>query len=100
MRVSTVIKNIYLGMDLGTTNTKVLAIDENGKQIAIASNETIWHTKPGGRVEANPEEIFHTCLQTIYDVIEKVKSQSSDVNVKALANVQFAFADVFAPKKV
>ena len=78
-------KNIYLGMDLGTTNTKVLAIDENGKQIAIASNETIWHTKPGGRVEAHPEEIFRTCLQTIYDVIEKVKSQSSDVRVKAFA---------------
>ena len=77
--------NIYLGMDLGTTNTKVLAIDGDGKQIAIASNETLWHTKPGGRIEANPEEIFRTCSQTIYDVIEKVKSQSGNVKVKAFA---------------
>lgn len=78
-------KTIYLGMDLGTTNTKVLAIDSIGDQVAIASNETIWHNKPGGRVEANPEEIFHTCLKTIYDVIKSSQAIYGEIKVGALA---------------
>jgi sugar (pentulose or hexulose) kinase len=78
-------KHIYLGMDIGTTNTKVLAIDEFGDQIAIASNETVWHNKPGGRVEANPEEIFRTCLQTTYDAIKLSKAIHGEVKVASFA---------------
>ena len=78
-------KQIFLGMDIGTTNTKVLAIGENGDQIAIASNETLWRSKPGGRVEAIPEEIFQTCIQTIYDVLYKSKEKLGEVRVASLA---------------
>jgi sugar (pentulose or hexulose) kinase len=77
--------NIYLGMDLGTTNTKVLAIDETGKHLVTASNETVWHNYPGGRVEADPEEIFNICLQTTKDAIGKAAELLGDVKVAGLA---------------
>jgi sugar (pentulose or hexulose) kinase len=78
-------KYIYLGLDIGTTNTKVLAIDSIGIQISIASNETLWHINRGGRVEAIPEEIFQTCIKTISDALTKCEEKLGTVKVASLA---------------
>ena len=73
-------KKIYLGMDIGTTNTKVIAINDQGDEIALASNETLWHNKPGGRVEAIPEEIFQdrksTRLNSSHEWISRMPSSA------------------------
>ena len=92
-------KQIFLGMDVGTTNTKVIAIDAQGDEIALASNETIWHNKPGGRVEAIAEEIFQICLKTIYDVLEKAAAKLTEVKVGSLAITGLAESGVIVDNK-
>ena len=37
---------IYLGIDLGTTNTKVISVSPEGKHVATASKPTDWLVKP------------------------------------------------------
>ena len=66
--------NIYLGIDLGTTNTKVISVSPDGRHIATASKPTDWLVKPNGRVEAVAEELFEKILACIAEVLVKTKA--------------------------
>ena len=65
--------HIYLGVDLGTTNTKVISVDAEGRHIATASKPTDWIVKPNGRIETIAQDIFDRIVSCIDDLLLETK---------------------------
>lgn len=70
---------IYLGIDIGTSGTKTLAIRENGQILASATAEyPISHPKPGWS-EQNPEDWWQATIKTVRQVLKAGKIQKEEV---------------------
>lgn len=76
--------NIYLGIDLGTTNTKIISVSSEGMHLATASKPTNWLMKPNGRVEAVAEELFEKIIACIAEVLVKTKDVVSDPHIAGI----------------
>jgi sugar (pentulose or hexulose) kinase len=56
---------ISLGLDVGTTNIKALALDEQNNVLKITSVPTPWVNKENSMVESEPDLIFQAILKCI-----------------------------------
>jgi xylulokinase len=66
-------RNYLLGLDIGTTATKTILIDENGEILASSSKEyPLIHPQPGW-AEQNPRDWYDASVYTIKDVINIAK---------------------------
>jgi xylulokinase len=71
--------SITLGIDIGTSGTKTLAIDETGTILASASAEyPCDHPKPGW-AEQDPRLWWHATVETVGQVLAKGGISASDV---------------------
>jgi xylulokinase len=71
--------NVYLGIDIGTSGTKTLAIDETGRILASATEEyPIYHPKPGWS-EQHPEDWWRGAVESVRQVVKRGKIKKSDV---------------------
>src|SRR5262245_207542 len=78
-RVSIAAMSVFLGIDVGTSGTKTLAIDERGKILAEASKEyPCYYPKPLWS-EQDPEDWWQATLATIQAVVKKAKLKAADV---------------------
>lgn len=78
-------KNIVLfGIDLGTTNTKVIAIKETGEFIAVAKKPTNWMVLPNGRIEADANQLFQTVIACINELVDSVGEIIGDFKVSGV----------------
>jgi len=70
-------KNRYiLAIDQGTTGTRAVVYDCDGKQVASAYEELHQYYPKPGWVEHDPVEILTTVKNTIHTVLEKIPSES------------------------
>ena len=61
-----------IGIDIGTTNLKVLALDLQGKRIALEkASYPIISEQPGFK-EQDPEAIFSACIQSLQKLLQKM----------------------------
>jgi len=73
------VPNVYLGIDVGTSGTKSLAIDQDGKILASASAEyPIYHPKPGWS-EQHPSDWWEATVATIKQLLKKGGFKKGDV---------------------
>jgi len=71
-----------LGIDVGTTSTKAVLFDFNGREIARASSQPYRNYTPApGWVEQDPEELWNALLSAIRNAL----SEAGDVKVRALS---------------
>ena len=57
---------LFLGLDLGTTNVKAIAVDVHGTIVAQSSTPVTRTTTPDGGVEQDIDQIWDaTCEATI-----------------------------------
>lgn len=71
--------SVTLGIDIGTSGTKTLAIDETGAILASASAEyPCSHPRPGWS-EQDPELWWQATIQTVRDVLGQGKFRPADV---------------------
>lgn len=71
---------MFLGLDLGTTNVKALAVDPRGTIVAQGSSPVTRTTAPDGRVEQDIAQIWHaTCAS-----VRQVASQVSPAQIRAI----------------
>ena len=71
--------SITLGIDIGTSATKALAIDETGRIMAAASAEyPCSHPRPGWS-EQDPEHWWQAAVQTVATVLAAGKFRPADV---------------------
>lgn len=72
-------KRYIIAADLGTTSTKTLVIDREGRVVAGHSIEYPMHTPTPDRAEQNPLEIFTAVVRGIREVIAKAGISGADV---------------------
>lgn len=70
---------VALGVDIGTSGTKTLAIDESGQILASASAEYPCSHPHAGWSEQNPEDWWNATCETIKAVLHKGKIKPEDV---------------------
>lgn len=71
--------SVFLGIDIGTSGTKTLAIDERGKILAEAFAEyPLYHPKPLWS-EQDPEDWWQATVKTVRAVVKQGKLKAADV---------------------
>ena len=67
---------MFLGLDLGTTNVKALAVDGRGAVVAQGSAPVERTTTPAGGVKQDIDQIWAATCQAIQDVAAQVPADS------------------------
>jgi xylulokinase len=76
---------VFLGIDIGTSGTKTLAIDANGKILAEATEaHPCYHPKPLWS-EQDPEDWWQTTIKTIRSVVAKANLNPDSVKAIGLS---------------
>jgi xylulokinase len=71
--------SIYLGIDVGTSGTKTLAINERGRILAQAmASYTCYHPKPLWS-EQDPDDWWDATVKTVRAVVKKARLKAADV---------------------
>lgn len=71
--------NYYIGVDIGTSGTKTVLFDVQGKVIASASAEYPLYQPQNGYAEQKPEDWADAALNTIAAVMQKSGVHAADV---------------------
>src|SRR6185436_2126362 len=73
-------KKYILSIDQGTSGTKTLIVDEEGKVLAKASEPLKTNYLNNGFVEQDPEQIFQNVLSSVEKCIEVFVNNGNDVD--------------------
>ena len=76
---------VFLGIDIGTSGTKTLAIDESGQILAEANASYPLHTPKPLWTEQDPEDWWQATVKTIREVVKKGKLKAADVKAIGLS---------------
>jgi xylulokinase len=75
----------YLGIDVGTSGTKTLLIDADGKVIAEANASYPLHQPKPGWTEQDPEDWWKATVKTVRTVMRKAKLKPAAVRAIGLS---------------
>lgn len=89
--------SIFLGVDIGTSGTKTIAIDPSGKIIAQASASYPCHHPKPLWSEQDPEDWWQATVKTIRGVVKQAKLKPADVKAIGLSGQMHG--SVFLDKK-
>lgn len=73
MKDSTIQQGVVIAVDIGTTGTKVLAVNRDGQIIASHNNGYDLYTPKPGYAEQDPIEILHVVIQAVKVVVERAQ---------------------------
>jgi glycerol kinase len=77
-------QSYILAIDQGTSSTKTILFDEEGKVFSRASEPLKTHYLEGGHVEQEPEEIYQNVLASVQKCIADFKAKGGNIaNIKA-----------------
>jgi xylulokinase len=76
---------VFLGIDIGTSGTKTLAVDESGRILAEANATYGMLTPKPLWTEQNPEDWWQATVKTIREVVKKGKLKAADVKAIGLS---------------
>lgn len=79
-------QGIVLGVDQGTTNTKVVAVDPGGAVLAEASRPIASHAPELGWVEQDPEAMYRNVADCVREVLATTGRRTVDVLGLGVAN--------------
>lgn len=88
--------NYLLGIDIGTTSTKTIIIDEHGHSVASSIKDYPLITPKPGWAEQNPDDWWDAAVYTIKDAIKK--SGISPENIMAIGLSGQMHGSVFLDK--
>jgi glycerol kinase len=75
-----------LALDQGTTSSRSIVFDHDGRMLAVAQQEFKQHYPQPGWVEHDPEEIWATQLATARTALSKAKLKASDIAAIGITN--------------
>jgi xylulokinase len=77
--------SIYLGIDIGTSSTKTLAMNEQGEILAeAAASYPLSHPKPLWS-EQDPDHWWHATVKTVQEVVASAEVNAADVKAIGLS---------------
>ncbi|MBM4112785.1 MAG: xylulokinase [Phycisphaerae bacterium] len=71
--------NLLLGIDVGTSSTKCVLIDDEGRQVGVAENPYSFDTPNPGWVEQDPQSWWLAAIASIRQVLERSSADPSRV---------------------
>jgi xylulokinase len=77
--------SVFLGIDIGTSGTKTIAIDERGKVLASSSTGYPLSTPRPLWSEQNPDDWWRATVHTIRGVVKSAKLKAADVKAIGLS---------------
>ncbi|MBS0210614.1 MAG: xylulokinase [Planctomycetes bacterium] len=77
--------SVFLGIDIGTSGTKTLAIDERGKVLASAAEEYSFDVPRPMWSEQNPQYWWDATVKTVQRVVKQAKLKPADVRAIGLS---------------
>ncbi len=69
-------KNIIVSLDQGTSSSRAIAFDVNGRKVAVSQKEFPQIYPKPGWVEHDPEQIWSSQKEVLMDVVEKVGAEN------------------------
>ena len=78
--------HIIMALDQGTTSSRTILFDENGKVVAEANAALDCHFPQSGWVEQVPEEIWNSQRYTIEVALEQAKLTMKDISAVGITN--------------
>ncbi len=75
----------YIGIDIGTSGTKSLIMDEAGNILADSTAEYLVHMPKPLWTEQDPEDWWTATVKTVRDVVRKSKVKAADVKAIGLS---------------
>lgn len=76
---------VLLGIDVGTTETKVLATTTDGSEVLVRSTPTRWTTRPGGLVETDGLALVDAVITLAAETVRAARGVLGPVQVGAVA---------------
>jgi sugar (pentulose or hexulose) kinase len=76
---------ILLGVDVGTTDSKVLATTRTGTEVCLVSGPTPWVSRPGGLAETDAEALADTVIGLLDRAAAAAADRLGAVDVVAIA---------------
>ena len=75
-----------LAIDQGTTSTRAMLFDREGRTVSVARRELLQHYPASGWVEHDPEEIWSAVVATAREALETGGSSSGEIAGIGIAN--------------
>ena len=75
-----------LSIDAGTTSSRAIIFDKNGKTIGVSQHEFTQFFPKQGWVEHDALEIWNTQLKAIKEVLQKTNINASQINALGITN--------------
>ncbi|MEZ6045313.1 MAG: xylulokinase [Planctomycetaceae bacterium] len=88
---------VYLGIDIGTSGTKTLAMEEGGKILASATVEYPLYSPKPGWSEQDPEDWWQATIKSVKQVLKQGKIKKEEVKGLGLSGQMHG--SVFLDKK-
>jgi len=79
-------KKYILALDAGTTSSRAILFDHDGKIVAVSQKEFNQYFPKAGWVEHNPEEIWETQLLVLKDVLAKSGTKAEEIAAIGITN--------------
>ncbi len=79
-------KKYILSLDQGTTSSRAVLFDKNGKPVGVSQNEYTQIYPGNGWVEHNANEIYSSQLEAAKAVIEKVGASPEEIAAVGITN--------------
>jgi len=83
-----------IGLDLGTTTTKALLRDLDGRQLALVATPTPWTTTSGGGTETTAAALLDLVVRTLNSALQQAEADAGAVWVRGIGVTGFAESGV------
>lgn len=70
-----------IGLDLGTSSVKVLAVNQKGKTLALAKGDYATLSPQTGYKEQDPKVIFRVCLETLAKILTQIGKEPQSIGL-------------------
>jgi sugar (pentulose or hexulose) kinase len=86
--------DLVLGVDIGTSDTKVLATTPDGREIAWVAAATRWNTRAGSMTETDPNQLYTAVLALAEQAVAAAQRLTGPVRVRGIATTGLGEAGV------
>ncbi|MCM8712010.1 gluconokinase [Clostridium sp. SYSU_GA19001] len=87
-------KQYYLGIDIGTTSTKAIVFDKEGRIVSKSVVEYPIYSPKQNHREQNPDEILKAVINTLEDSIKKAGINGEDLKFIAFSSMMHSIIAV------
>ncbi len=87
-----------VGVDVGSTEIKVLVTDRHGVTLSIQRGATDWHRTAGGHSESSAEALLRRVLSTVGSAVRAAEGSARGLRVSAVAITGMAESGVLVDR--